>query len=283
MPHREPPATATSAPTAAQGKGPARPIRPRLERLPRAGTVVFDCDSTLSAIEGIEELAHEHQAEIAALTNAAMDGLVALEDVYGRRLALIRPDRVRVEALTRRYIEALVPDARETVAALRAEGVHVRVLSGGLLPAVSGVAASLGIAPDCVAAVGVRFDERGGYVGYDTESPLARTGGKVEMLARWRGQTPAPILLVGDGATDVEAREEVEVFVAFAGVVERAAVVAAADAVVRALSLAPILPLALGGERPRTAAARALFDRGMNLLDGAARAVLNSPADDSRK
>jgi hypothetical protein len=52
---------------------------------------------------------------------------------------------------------------------------------------------------------------------------------------------------------------------------------------VRALSLAPILPLALGGERPRTAAARALFDRGMNLLDGAARAVLNSPADDSRK
>ena len=43
--------------------------------------------------------------------------------------------------------------------------------------------------------------------------------------------------LVGDGATDLEARSALARFVCFAGVVERPAVVAAADAVVRELDL----------------------------------------------
>ena len=42
--------------------------------------------------------------------------------------------------------------------------------------------------------------------------------------------------MVGDGTTDLEARPVVDLFVAFAGVVERPNVVSAADAVVRANS-----------------------------------------------
>ena len=57
----------------------------------RFRTVVFDCDSTLSAIEGIDELAGEHRSAVTELTEAAMRGEVPLQDVYGRRLALIRP------------------------------------------------------------------------------------------------------------------------------------------------------------------------------------------------
>lgn len=242
---------------------------------------MFDCDSTLSAIEGIEELGRAHQREIERLTNAAMDGTVPLEEVYGRRLALARPDRAHVESLGRRYIEALVPDARETVAALRGEGVEVRVLSGGLLPAVRMLAAALGIAPEDVAAVDVHFDGAGAYAGFDTTSPLARAGGKTVVLARWRAHAALPILLVGDGATDLEARGAADAFVAFAGVVDRPAVTAAADAVVRANSLAPILPLALGGEAPRDGAARTLFERGLSMLDAAARSVLTVHANDS--
>src|SRR6187401_3016155 len=74
------------------------------------GTVVFDCDSTLSTIEGIEELARDHRAEVEALTEEAMRGAIPLEQVYGRRLELVRPPRGRVLALGRRYIETLVPD-----------------------------------------------------------------------------------------------------------------------------------------------------------------------------
>jgi phosphoserine phosphatase len=283
MPHRQPPAPASSAEPPAHGKDPVAGSSTRPILLPRARTVVFDCDSTLSAIEGVEELGRDHREEIQRLTDAAMEGLVPLEEVYGRRLALARPDRLRVDALTRRYIEALVPDARETVAALHAEGITVRVLSGGLLPAVRGLAVALGIAPAAVEAVDVHFDETGGYAGFDTASPLARAGGKAVVLAQWRTAVPAPILLVGDGATDLEARGAADAFVAFAGVVDRPAVTAAADVTVRANSLAPILPLALGGRRPRDATAHALFERGLSMLDTAARAALGSHANDSER
>src|SRR5215207_7526663 len=99
--------------------------------MPRYATVVFDCDSTLSTIEGIDELAAERRDEVAALTDAAMRGEVALEEVYGRRLALIRPTRRQIDALGAHYLATLVPDARETLLALRDEGVEVRVISGG--------------------------------------------------------------------------------------------------------------------------------------------------------
>jgi hypothetical protein len=67
--------------------------------------------------------------------------------------------------------------------------------------------------------------------------------------------------------TDLEARPVVDVFVAFAGVVARAPVVTAADLVVRARSLAPILPLALAGQRPHGKDAIETFERGLALLD----------------
>jgi hypothetical protein len=72
--------------------------------------------------------------------------------------------------------------------------------------------------------------------------------------------------MIGDGATDLEAKPAVDAFVAFAGVVYRAPVVAAADYVIRERSLAPVLPLALGGQRPAAPSAQQLFDRGVKIL-----------------
>lgn len=208
-------------------------------------SVVFDCDSTLAAIEGIDELAgEEHRAAIAALTEEAMQGAVPLEEVYGRRLELIRPVRERVEALGRAYVEALVPDARETVAALLWLGKAVRVVSGGLRPPVEAVARALGIAAEDVAAVGIAFDGAGEYAGFEAGSPLARSGGKAGVIAAWG--LPRPALLVGDGATDLEARPAVDAFAAYMGVVFRPAVAEGADVVLRHLSLAPVLSLAAG-------------------------------------
>ena len=99
-------------------------------------TVIFDCDSTLTAIEGIDELARGHRAEIERLTHQAMSGALRLEEVYARRLELIRPTAAEVARVGALYIERMVPGARETVVALRQAGIHVRVLSGGLAPAV---------------------------------------------------------------------------------------------------------------------------------------------------
>lgn len=231
--------------------------------MPKFRTVLFDCDSTLSAIEGIDELAVHCRAEVEQLTDAAMRGRIPLEEVYGRRLDLVRPTRADLDALGRQYVDRLVPDARETVAALQAAGVDVRIISGGLLPAVLAAATALGVDRGHVAAVDVSFNDDGSFAGFDHTSPLAMNGGKRRMIEQWNVERPA--VMVGDGNTDLEARPVVDLFVAFAGVVERPSVVGAADVVVRANSLAPLLPLVLHADELLQTPHRSVYERGATL------------------
>ena len=228
--------------------------------MPKFRTVLFDCDSTLSAIEGIDELAVQCRDDVERLTDAAMRGRIPLEEVYGRRLRLVQPTRAALDALGRLYVSRLVPDAADTIAALHAAGVDVRIISGGLRPAVLAVAHAVGVDPARVAAVDIVFAGDGSYAGFDESSPLARSGGKRAAIEQWNLERPA--MMVGDGTTDLEARPVVDLFVAFAGVVERPSVVQAADVVVRANSLAPVLPLALHVDEVLRTAFHSTYERG---------------------
>ncbi|MGH7626775.1 MAG: HAD-IB family phosphatase [Gemmatimonadaceae bacterium] len=230
--------------------------------MPSFRCVIFDCDSTLTRIEGIDLLAGPLHEDSRRLTELAMSGTVRLEEIYGRRLALIAPTRDQVAEVGERYVAEMVPDAAGVVAALQGEGIEVRILSGGLLPAVLTLARALSVPEWLVGAVNILFNANGSYAGFDTTSPLARSGGKLEMVKRWGPSLPRPVMMVGDGATDLETRPGVDLMVAFAGVVVRPAVVAGADAVIRSTSLASVLPLALDHEVPRANAARALYEQG---------------------
>ena len=229
-------------------------------------TVLFDCDSTLSAIEGIDELAGALRPEVERLTEAAMRGEVPLENIYAARLALIEPSRKQINDLAIRYVLELVPDARETVMALLAERIVVRIVSGGIRQAIIPLAQALGLTAADIGAVRLKFTSAGAYAGFDEASPLTRSAGKLACVERWRAELPGPIMFVGDGMTDLEARPAVDLFVAFAGVVDRPSVTSQADVVVRARSLSPILPIALANHRPASDPARATFDRGLELL-----------------
>lgn len=247
-----------------------------MRRLRRVDAVIFDCDSTLSAIEGIDELALREGVDVTVLTASAMLGELRLEQVYAQRLALVKPSRSSVAALGEQYIERAVPDAHAVVAALQAEGIKVRIMSGGLRPAVERLATQLGIASRDVAAVDIKFTHDGAYDGFDEASPLARAGGKRELLEVWRRELAGAIMFVGDGATDLETNDVADVFVAYAGVVERPAVVAGADIVVRSASLAPVFTLALGGQPPAHARSQALYDKGLELLETVYRSYLGN-------
>lgn len=214
------------------------------DRPPPYGTVAFDCDSTLSAMEGIEELSAGRSAALAEMTSAAMEGSVPLESVYRRRLELVRPSRADVARIGRLYVERRLPHAAELVRALRRLGKRVRIVSGGLLPAVMHLGSALGLEESAVEAVDVRFDADGAYAGFDEASPLCRSGGKAEVLARIAAEPGAGLVaFVGDGATDLEAAPVVARFVAFGGVERRAAVFAAARVTCDAPDLAALLPL----------------------------------------
>ena len=217
---------------------------------PPYAAVVFDCDSTLSAMEGIEELARDN-AEVARLTNEAMEGRIALEEVFGRRLALVRPSQADVHRIGQAYVERLVPGTRALVRALQSLEKRVYVLSGGLLPAVAWLARALAIPAENVFAVDVTFDNCGRYAGFDERSPLARAGGKLEVL-RSLTRPGERIALVGDGATDLEAAPAADRFIAFGGVERRAAVLAASRVVCLDPDLRALAPLLLSAEEIAT-------------------------------
>lgn len=229
-------------------------------------TVLFDCDTTLSAMEGIDELAREYRVQIVPLTEAAMRGEVPLESVYARRLAIIKPTRGEVDRIGRMYVERLVPGARETVEGLQRAGVDVHIISGGLRPAVLFVADALGVAHEKVHAVDLYFDDAGNFAGFDDASPLTRDGGKSAVIQALGGLA-RPVMLVGDGNTDLDAKPIVDCFVGFAGVVARPRVVAEAHVVVHANSLLPVLSLALGDDgAAQHPELHSLIDAGRHLL-----------------
>lgn len=236
--------------------------RPARERF---GAVIFDCDATLSEITGIDELSRDQRASVEAMTAAAMNGQLPLEQVYAKRLALAQPDRERVQQVGQLYVDRLVPDAREVIAALLQEGIEVRIISTGVLPAVQAVATELGIPAAHVAAVDLHFGSNGAYQDFDATSPLVAAGGKRRVVEQWSAELRHPIMLVGDGATDLEAKPAVDLFVAFAGVAARPIVMAAADVVIRQNTMAPVLALALD-RAPAHEPARSLYHRGVALL-----------------
>lgn len=215
--------------------------RPR----PSFASVVLDVDSTLCGIEGIDWLSAlrgpDVGARVAELTDRAMRGEIALDAVYGERLALVRPSRGDVVELGAVYIDSLAPDAADAIARLHAAAVRVVLVSGGLREAILPVAEQVGIADRDVHAVSVRFDREGAYAGFDETSPLATSSGKRAVVERLG--LPRRILAAGDGATDLAIRPAVDAFAAYTGFIRREPVVAGADHSVD--SFAQLLELAL--------------------------------------
>ena len=225
---------------------------------PPFAAVYFDCDSTLSAIEGVDELLaeapEELRADIADLTNKAMEGRLPLAEVYETRLLRLAPRREQLDRIGELYAARMVPDARELVAGLQHLGKHVGICSGGLLVPVLALGASLGIPAANVHAVPVHFDAQGRYVDFDRSSPLWRNQGKVEVL-RALPATHRPVAFVGDGVTDLETQGTADLFVGFGGVAVRAAVRDRAQVFVAGKSLAPVLRhVTTAAERGRLAA-----------------------------
>jgi phosphoserine phosphatase len=200
---------------------------------PAFATVVLDVDSTVSGIEGIDWIAARRGPDVARqtaeLTDRAMRGEIPLEQVYGARLARIRPGQSDLDALAAAYIESIAPGCAETVAAMRAAGVRVVLVSGGLRNAILPLASRLEVSGVDLYAVNVRLDAAGDYAGFDEASPLATSEGKGDVIASL--SAARPILMVGDGMTDLAARDAVDRFGAFVGFVRRDAVVREADVV----------------------------------------------------
>jgi len=213
--------------------------------VPVTKLVLLDCDSTLSAIEGIDELARLRGeatfAAVEAMTRAAMEGGTPMESIFSRRLDMIRPTLSELESIGSQYIKHVEPSAQETVARLQKDGWTVAIVSGGFTQAILPLAAFLGISR--VEAVRLCFDSLGNYEGFDPESPTAKTKGKNTVARKLCVELGAgKSVMVGDGASDLEVQGDVDFVVGFGGYAVREKVKNGADAFILKLSeLPPIL------------------------------------------
>ena len=208
--------------------------------------VVFDCDGTLSMLEGIDVLAEQNGvgAKVHELTELAMgsDGISA--DLFQQRMSLVKPSRTQLIALAEAYFTSRVTDIVRVLDALRSVGKAIYVVSAGLNPAVTLFAEMLDIDADHVFAVDVTFTAEGDYQNFEANSPTARHGGKREVIQFIQHKYPR-VMHIGDGMNDVEVSDMVERFIGYGGACFRTRIAEQCEFYIRSASLAPVLPLAL--------------------------------------
>jgi phosphoserine phosphatase len=226
--------------------------------------IFFDCDSTLTGVEGIDELAHLKGKgwRVSILTERAMGGQLDISEVYERRLRAIRPTRDEVRHIARLYRDNVLPDAQAVIGALQFLDRQVFIISAGMADAVIRFGASLGVPRDHIRAVELEYDQLAGkwwdfyehrhsgnpdarYLMHDN-GPLTVSRGKAEVVRALAEGYFGRRLLVGDGASDLDAHDAVDLFIGFGGVVRRERVADESPVFINARSLTPILPLAAG-------------------------------------
>ncbi|ERN05212.1 hypothetical protein AMTRI_Chr08g166540 [Amborella trichopoda] len=196
--------------------------------------VCFDVDSTVCLDEGIDELAAFCGAGevVAQWTARAMNGSVRFEDALAARLSLFKPSLNQVNGFLEKRPPRISPGIPELMKKLKANKINVYLVSGGFRQMINPVASALGIPPDNIYANQLLFGKSGEFVGFDTEEPTSRSGGKataVELIKRVHGHKV--LAMVGDGATDLEARRPggADFFICYGGVQLRENVAAKAD------------------------------------------------------
>ena len=202
----------------------------------RAQAVCFDVDSTVITEEGIDVLAEFKGAgaAVAELTKKAMGGTVLFQDALAARLQLIQPSAEDVRKCLAAHPFQLSPGVKQLVELLHARGTHVYLVSGGFRQMINPVAAELKIPLHRIYANNLLFDAKGGFAGFDAKEPTSRDGGKpavVKLLKQ--AHQYFPVIMIGDGATDMQARPPADAFIGFGGVVTREPVQQGADWFVR--------------------------------------------------
>ncbi|MDR2366066.1 MAG: phosphoserine phosphatase SerB [Zoogloeaceae bacterium] len=178
--------------------------------------IAFDLDSTLIAIECIDELADfaGKKSEVAVVTEAAMRGDIDYPESLRRRLALLAGLDARV--LARVYAERLrlSPGARELLAAARAAGLRTALLSGGFTYFTERLRIELGLD----FATSNELEIVGGKMTGRVAGKIVDAEVKAEQLRRLKreqGLRQAQVIAVGDGANDLPMMAEAGLSVAY--------------------------------------------------------------------
>ncbi|XP_007906646.1 phosphoserine phosphatase [Callorhinchus milii] len=189
-----------------------------------ADAVCFDVDSTVIKEEGIDELAKFCGVgdAVAEMTRNAMGGAIPFRKALTERLAVIRPSREQVNKLITDHPPQLTEGIKDLVDRLQKRGVQVFLISGGFQCIVEHVATRINVPLTNVYANRLKFYFNGEYAGFDETQPTAESGGKGRIISLLKEQKGfKKVVMIGDGATDLEACPPADAFIGFGGNVIR--------------------------------------------------------------
>jgi phosphoserine phosphatase len=166
---------------------------------------------------------------VAALTNQAMGGSMPFEVALAKRLEIVKPSLQQVNDFLDTEPPILTPGIVELIAELHNKNKKVYLVSGGFRQLIYPVADMVGISHEHVYANNLLFNQDGTYAGFDDSELTAWSGGKSRVMEELQKLHGDPLIMVGDGATDVEARPPATAVIGFGGNVVRESVKNDAD------------------------------------------------------
>ena len=167
--------------------------------------LVADMDSTMIEQECIDELADAVgiKAEVAAITERAMNGELNFEQALRTRVGLIKGLERRIIEEIRRERITLAPGSRALVQTMRSFGAYTSLVSGGFTIFADYIARRSGFDEAVANALEFNGDVLTGTVA----SPIVDKTTKLDRLtalATERNLPMAATLAVGDGANDLD-------------------------------------------------------------------------------
>ncbi|CAG8786608.1 30086_t:CDS:2 [Gigaspora margarita] len=167
--------------------------------------VVFDMDSTLIQQEVIDEIARMAGVvnEVAAITEAAMNGEIDFQESLRRRVSLLKGTSVDVlQSIKKNLI--FTEGAHLLCKALKKVGFKLAVISGGFIPLANYVKNELGL--DYAFANQLKVSSDGLTFTGELDGPIVdgkRKAELLEVIAQAENIRLDQVIAVGDGANDL--------------------------------------------------------------------------------
>ena len=195
--------------------------------LTNADAVCFDVDSTVVTSEGIDDLAAYLGCgeRVAELTAQAMGGSMPFHEALALRLSAMQPQKQQVVDMLEKEPLQLTPGVADLIAALHGASKDMYFVSGGFRSMIEPIATQCGVSHDRIYANTLLYNDDGTFKSHLDSEPTSRAGGKARVVADLKAKHGyKTVVMVGDGATDMEARDipgGADAFVGFGGIIVR--------------------------------------------------------------